>query len=124
MTNESVMFLASISTIIITITGAWFAIAKFIAPFYKRVKKWMSTWEHFMEDWFGEEDRPGVPGREGVMQRLLNIELEVKPNGGGSIKDAVNRIEAKVQKVDDRLEEGNERFDYIEERLANLEKNL
>ena len=77
-----------------------------------------------MEDWFGEEDRPGVPGRDGVMQRLLNIELEVKPNGGGSIKDAVNRIEAKVQKVDKRLEDGNERFDYIEERLANLEKNI
>ena len=77
-----------------------------------------------MDDWFGEESRPGVPGRDGVMQRLLGIELEVKPNGGGSIKDAVNRIEAKVQKVDDRLEDGNQRFDYIEERLASLEENL
>jgi hypothetical protein len=124
MTSNEMMLLGSISTLVLSVLGAWFAIAKFIAPFFKRIRKWTHTWEHFMEDWFGEEARPGVPGREGVMQRLATLDHELKPNGGGSIKDAVNRIETSVNKMDARLEEGDKEFNQIEKRLANLEKNL
>lgn len=124
MSSENLMTLTSIASVLITIFGAWFAIVKFISPFFKRVKKWMSTWENFMDDWFGEQERPGVPGRQGVMERLHNIELEVKPNGGGSMKDAVNRIETSLRQIDSRLEDGNNRFEKIEKRLDSLEKNL
>ena len=62
---------------------------------------------HFLDDWFGEPAREGQPERPGVMsrlarqdlrqaraeQRLARIEAELKPNGGGSIKDQVTRIE-------------------------------
>lgn len=62
---------------------------------------------HFIDDWFGEPDRPGVPERPGVMRqlhtltghaartdaRLDAIEYELKPNSGSSLRDAVDRVE-------------------------------
>ncbi|MFE7354898.1 hypothetical protein ACFU8Q_17285 [Streptomyces sp. NPDC057543] len=51
----------------------------------------------FMDDWSGEEERPGVPGRPGVMERVSGIEArlsrvehELYPNSGGSLRDAVD----------------------------------
>lgn len=32
---------------------------------------------HFLDDWFGEESRPGVPARPGVMERLDSVEQDV-----------------------------------------------
>lgn len=65
---------------------------------------------HMTDDWFGEEPRPGVEGRPGVMVRLQNIERaqavtgvkvssiehEVNFNSGMSIKDAVHRTDKAV----------------------------
>jgi len=62
---------------------------------------------HFVDDMIGEPERDGQPGRPGVMRRLSRIEAnmaglnrrmsiveaELRPNGGGSIKDQVTRIE-------------------------------
>jgi hypothetical protein len=55
------------------------------------------------DDWRGEPDRPGVPGRAGVMERLAALEVgqtainkELRPNGGSSLRDAVNRCETKL----------------------------
>jgi hypothetical protein len=57
----------------------------------------------FFDDWYGEEGRPGVPRRPGIMERMGGMEErlgqvwhEVYPNNGGSLRDAVDR-------VDDRL---------------------
>jgi len=50
------------------------------------------------------------------MERLQKIEIELKHNGGSSIKDAVKRIEQKLHVIDERLDEGNKRFDNIEKR--------
>jgi HAMP domain-containing protein len=47
----------------------------------------------FESDWNGEPARPGVPGRAGIMERVAAIEGELKPNGGGSLRDSVNRLE-------------------------------
>ena len=51
----------------------------------------------FLDDWYGEDGRPGVAERPGVMQRLGDLEdglrhlrHEVRPNGGDSLRDAVN----------------------------------
>lgn len=67
----------------------------------------------FLEDWRGEPERDGVPGREGVMKRLHTIETdgaearakldeqgakldsidhELHPNSGSSLRDEVDRI--------------------------------
>ncbi|MBX6383771.1 MAG: hypothetical protein IRZ07_12480 [Microbispora sp.] len=72
---------------------------------------------HFLDDWFGEAPRPGVPGRPGFPDRLGKVETAVKglreeigeireqvaeivhelhPNAGSSLRDAVNRIEART----------------------------
>lgn len=43
------------------------------------------------DDWQGQPARPGVPERPGVMRRLEMIESELHPNGGSSLRDAINR---------------------------------
>lgn len=48
------------------------------------------------DDWQGEPDRPGVKGRKGVMERLRAIEQELHPNGGSSLRDAVDRVESRL----------------------------
>ena len=68
-----------------TLSLAWL---KVVRP----VRSWMEEWRLFREDWNGELARPGVAGRDGVMVRLSAIEGELKPNGGGSMRDAVNRL--------------------------------
>jgi len=66
--------------------------------------KWMigtlKKVNEFLEDWRGEDARPGYPGRPGVLQRLVDLEDKVRtiehesvPNSGSSMKDAVNRID-------------------------------
>lgn len=54
----------------------------------------------FRVDWYGTAARPGVDREPGVMERLKTIEGELKPNGGGSLRDAVNRLE---RRLDDHL---------------------
>lgn len=60
--------------------------------------------EHVMDDWQGEEARPGVAARPGVMERMAGLEgrmggveedlrrirHELYPNSGGSLRDAVD----------------------------------
>ena len=82
-----------------------------------------------MDDWAGEEARPGRDRVPGVMERLNDIDGELKNNGGSSIKDAVDRIEKNVntlatdsKEIKKRLEEGDKKFNQIEKRLSNLEK--
>lgn len=66
-----------------------------------------STWRaftkvnQFLEDWNGAPgDSRGHSTRPGVMERIsrqealmTDVQLQVHPNGGGSLKDAVNRTE-------------------------------
>lgn len=58
--------------------------------------------EDFFDDWRGELARPGVPARLGVPERLSLIEAELRPNHGGSLRDAVDRVE---KRLDDHLTE-------------------
>lgn len=66
--------------------------------------RWMLTmlrrWSEFLEDWRGEEARPGYAKRPGVMERLVTLEErldavvhEMRPNAGSSLKDQITRIE-------------------------------
>lgn len=61
---------------------------------------------HFLDDWQGEPERPGVPRRPGVMeqlgdhsQRLKVVEdrsAQLTPNGGNHLLDKVNEIDRKL----------------------------
>jgi hypothetical protein len=53
--------------------------------------------ETFLEDFNGIDDRPGVPGRKGVLERLAVIEAELSYNSGSTVKDAVRRIDVNVK---------------------------
>ena len=62
---------------------------------------------HFLDDYFGEEERPGFEGRPGMQERLKFMEeeiacisFEMRPNHGTSIKDAVERIEKRLDKLE------------------------
>lgn len=56
----------------------------------------------FLEDWFGEQARPGVRHRPGVMERLATVEErteQLQRNGGSSLRDAVDRTEGLARRA-------------------------
>ncbi|MFG2682511.1 hypothetical protein [Streptomyces sp. NPDC048392] len=57
----------------------------------------------FFDDWYGEDERPGVPARPGIMVRMAGMETrlsqvwyEVFPNGGGSLRNAVDQANGRL----------------------------
>lgn len=62
----------------------------------RRVWALFQALDDFFDDWRGSPARAGVPSRAGVMERLGSIEHEVRTNDGSSLKDAVKRVEAKL----------------------------
>lgn len=118
------MMLTTVLTTIGLVLTTWFLIVKFISPLVKRIGFWINTWEGFMRDWSGEEERPGRARVPGVMERLNEIDGALKNNGGSSIKDAVDRIEIRVNEIDDRLADGDKKFDDIYTELKRIKKDL
>jgi len=102
---------------IITVGTALGMLWRLLRPFYARLHVLMDNWDSFMRDWSGEPSAPGRSAVPGVMERLNRIDGELKRNGGTSMKDAVARIEKKLEQIDSRLEDGNKRFDIIEEKI-------
>jgi len=105
--------IVAIAAILAAITGILIFGTKAFRFFKKSV--------HFFDDFIGEEERPGVPARPGFSERMSKIEncmsdvkdrmetieyklsrvdLELQPNSGTSLRDAVNRIEKRLQKVE------------------------
>lgn len=85
------------------IAGALAAVVAVIAVPIKKIKVFFTWLDKFRRDWEGEEAEPGRDRVPGVMERLNRLDGELSNNGGSSLKDAVNRIEFKL----DRLQ-GNE----------------
>jgi hypothetical protein len=72
-----------------------------------KATKLVKRFIHFLDDYFGEEPRPGFEGRPGMQERLKFMEeeiacisFEMRPNHGTSIKDAVGRIEERLEKLE------------------------
>lgn len=62
--------------------------------------------DDFADDWAGTPGRPGVPARKGVMERLDRIEEriaavdhELQPNSGSTLRDAVDRVDARTRSL-------------------------
>lgn len=72
---------------------------------------------HFIDDVAGEPARPGIPARPGLMERVARIEHEITPNHGGSMNDALRRVEAAQT---DHRAENDEKFAAISNRLDEL----
>lgn len=56
--------------------------------------------DDFRDDWYGEPARPGRDAVPGVPERLARIEQEFRTNGGSTLRDAVGRLETRL---DDHL---------------------
>ena len=102
---------------IATLLGAITAIILFAGKLVKFIKKVV----HFFDDFLGEEERPGVEARPGFSERMSQMEqklekgnekfsiiedkldridYELRPNSGMSLRDAVNRIEKRIEQVE------------------------
>lgn len=65
------------------------------------VKGWkvIKRLNHFLDDVMGEEARPGVPARPGLMERVMRVEHELFPNSGASLRDQTDRIESTITEI-------------------------
>jgi hypothetical protein len=81
---------------------------------WKKIAKIVGKFDQIYDDWSGLPDRPGVPGHAGVMERLERMEDRqvffegvVTPNGGSSLRDAVDQIASlggRLEKRSDTIE--------------------
>lgn len=87
--------------------GAITAVGAAISVLTRGVKWMLKTWRKlgdFLEDWNGEEARPGHARQPGIPERLSTLEADlaavkaqVSPNGGGSLLDKVDKIKTAVE---------------------------
>ena len=89
-----------------------------------KTSKFIKRVVHFFDDFLGEEERPGVPSRPGFSERMSKVEkqlekgnerfsviedkldridYELRPNSGLSLRDAVNRIERRIEQVESEV---------------------
>jgi len=92
MTGDPVLDVFMAAGAVATGLGLAFSLARI----GRRLWRQFQALDDFLDDWRGEPARPGVPGRAGVMERLASIEHEVVTNNGSSLKDAVKRVEEKL----------------------------
>jgi hypothetical protein len=123
METENLNLVIGIAASITTMLGAWFLIFKFVTPVIKKIKHVWNGLEKFMRDWSGTDSEPGRDRIPGVMERLNEIDGALKNNGGRSIKYAVDRIEIRVNEIDDRLAQGDKKFDEIAANIKRIETN-
>jgi hypothetical protein len=74
-------------------------------PLFKKVSKVLSRWSKFILDWEGSDAEAGRDAVPGVMARLNKLDGELSHNGGKSVKDVVNRLERRQDKLEKKLEE-------------------
>jgi hypothetical protein len=109
--------LETIATVVGIIGGTVALMMALFNPLLKKTRAMFDAWDGFMRDWNGQPAEAGRDETPGVMERLNNIDGEFKKNSGSTLKDAIARIEKKLDEVDDRLKEGDERMSRIETKL-------
>lgn len=94
--------------------GLLLAVAAAAGGFWKFVRPAWQRLSEFLDDWGGKPERPGWDRIPGVPERLQSIEAataahrralaELRPNGGSSIKDAIDRIDKRTERLGQRLD--------------------
>lgn len=90
---------ATVATVVISLgTGLW----RFVRAAV-RIGRRVNV---FFDDWYGQEGRPGVPARPGVLERVKGIEdrmqgvhHELQPNSGASLRDAVDLANCRLEQM-------------------------
>lgn len=87
----------AVTAVISATAGALAATRRLTQPMMEFAREW----REFRDDWRGVPDRPGFRGHPGMAERMQKVEerteligSELRTNGGGSLKDAVLRVEA------------------------------
>lgn len=111
------------ATIVGILSGA-IGVGAFLVTIWRSITSLTAKLDLFWEDWNGSEARAGRDATPGVMDRLNKIDGELKHNGGSTMKDAVKRIESKVDTISERIEKGDQRFIEGNSRFADLEQKL
>ena len=111
---EFLRFLAQHWALIITGGGIVLVLSRGLLALWGAVRPLWVNVGAFLEDWRGEDARPGRAARPGVLERIAAIEsatevhgrtlAELRPNGGGSIKDTINRIDRRTKHLNERLD--------------------
>lgn len=86
------------------LTGGAAAVA-IAAGVWKAISAVSRAWRRvldFLDDWRGEEARPGFPARPGVPQRLETVERAVTANTG-----RLEAMEARIERIDGELQPNN-----------------
>lgn len=104
------------SAAIIALGGAAAIVWKVVSPAVRKTRALLDSLNRFTNDWFGEEAAPGRDKVPGVMERLNNIDGELKHNGGSTMKDAVKRIESKLKTIEEQLEASSTRLEKLEDK--------
>lgn len=119
-----------VAAVIIGLFVVW--VVRKIAPSLKKLTD-------MADDFLGEKARPGVPARPGVMERLAAHEAaqddaareqgaiadklevvrhELFPNSGTSLRDAVNRIDEKLDSDNRRIGDLEDGMKAVDERVT------
>lgn len=73
------------------------ALARAVQMFLVRpLRKLVRANEDFREDWYGQTARTGHASVPGVLDRLAAIEAEFQPDHGSSLRDAIDRVERRL----------------------------
>lgn len=96
---DAVLVWGGAFTLLVGVGGTLWRIARGVTNLTSRAGQ-------FLDDWYGEDSRPGVPARPGVMERLGTLEdglrsvhHEVTPNSGKSLRDAVDRANERLEQL-------------------------
>ncbi|MEU6594797.1 hypothetical protein ABZ923_37320 [Streptomyces sp. NPDC046881] len=88
---DLVMLWGGAISLVVGLGTALWRVGRAVSHLFRRASQ-------FFDDWYGEEARPGVRARPGIMVRMEGMEErvsqvwhEVFPNGGGSLRDAVDQ---------------------------------
>jgi hypothetical protein len=91
--------------VLIIIGGAATALAS-IGFILHKLYHFVQSMTRFMDDWYGTEDYPGVVERlahgnarfDYIEKEISIVKAELFNNGGSSLRDSIDRIEAAVIK--------------------------
>ena len=96
-------------TWVIVATGVAAVVAVLVAAY--RLARWMlwaaRRFGHLVDDLAGAPVRPGAPARPSLIERVAVMErrtAELRPNGGSSVKDAIDRIDQRTERLGQRLD--------------------